>query len=582
MDKVKYYTDEIVKYFAHILLWLYNLISKYTPEFVNAAESKDSVFGFAEFISALALLVIVYTVTDIRYKFRVSVAPIPLFRITYYSIIIIGITALFSDVWFAKQYHLPVFLNDQILVQGLLAGVFLVLVVMWVHYAFINPSIFGKGNYKKYAQHIYHLILKGSEHDLSVMADELARSAKPIVQFSKTVPTSWERNEKTDKNKHSIEDYAYELLLLIGNKKFCRHIISSSPHTAILIFDEMTKLEKYNLPIGQFAENITAEAISNSDSLLFHEEHGYESGLIGYIKPFSNAIYGNSELINQLATEHRSPLDINYKFIRGWNAQQFAAYTRCVLIFLEDYLKKKLWVQHSYPLHRTLDNIEKSCSDLYKLDKVEIEYQSDIYQRLQVAVDFVADFISLIDKLNEKPPCKLKRKENDCIKNNDIYDKIADLQFKIIFEASSVTAPSDTSWFIQHNSIWSRFFGITARNETYKIIQFKLRRLLYDEIKYFEKFINYKSARTLGFCLNVMGLVIGTRKDSGRAYYPLRYIAIKWTKKNYLSLRKENPDVADACLMGSISFDKENSRLVKTYFKGLNLEAPKEYLDLDS
>ncbi|HAT1976813.1 hypothetical protein SCZ71_15310 [Legionella pneumophila serogroup 1] len=582
MDSIKYYTDEIVNFFGYILSWLYNLISKYTPEFVNAAESKDSIFGFAEFISALALLVIVYTVTDIRYKFRVSVAPIPLFRITYYSIIIIGITALFSDVWFAKQYHLPAFLNDQILVQGLLAGVFLVLVVMWVHYAFINPSIFGKRNYKKYAQHIYHLILKGSEHDLSVMADELARSAKPIVQFSKTVPTPWERNEKTDKNKPSIEDYAYELLLLIGNKKFCRHIISSSPHTAILIFDEMTKLEKYNLPIGQFAQNITTEAISNSDSLLFHEEHGYESGLIGYIKPFSKAIYGNSKLINQLATEHRSPLDINYKFIRGWSAQQFEAYTRCVLIFLEDYLKKKLWVQHSYALHRALDNIERSCSDLYKLDKVEIEYQSDIYQRLKVAVDFVADFISLIDKLHEKPPCKLKRKEKDCIKNNDIYDKIADLQFKIIFEASSVTAPSDTSWFIQHNSIWSRFFGITARNETYKIIQFKLRRLLYDEIKYFEKFINYKSARTLGFCLNVMGLVIGTRKDNGRAYYPLRYIAINWTKKNYLSLRKENPDVADACLIGSISFDKENSRLVKTYFKGLNLEAPKEYLDLDS
>ncbi|HAU0239642.1 TPA: hypothetical protein ACT9MC_001126 [Legionella pneumophila] len=582
MDSIKYYTDEIVKCFGYILSWLYNLISKYTPEFVNAAESKGSIFGFAEFISALALLVIVYTVTDIRYKFRVSVAPIPLFRITYYSIIIIGITALFSDVWFAKQYLLPAFLNDQILVQGLLAGVFLVLVVMWVHYAFINPSIFGKRNYKKYAQHIYHLILKGSEHDLSVMADELARSAKPIVQFSKTVPNSWERNEKTDKNKPSIEDYAYELLLLIGNKKFCRHIIYSSPHTAILIFDEMTKIEKYNLPIGQFAQNITAEAISNSDSLLFHEEHGYESGLIGYIKPFSKAIYGNSELINQLATEHRSPLDIDYKFIRRWNAQQFEAYTRCVLIFLEDYLKKKLWVQHSYALHRTLDNIERSCSDLYKLDKVEIEYQSDIYQRLKVAVDFVADFISLIDKLNEKPPYKLKRKENDCIKNNDIYEKIADLQFKIIIEASSVTAPSNTSWFIQHNSIWSRFFGITARTETYKIIQFKLRRILYDEIKYFEKFINYTSARTLGFCLNVMGLVIGTRKDSGRAYYPLRYIAINWTKKNYLSLRKENPDVADACLIGSISFDKENSRLVKTYFKGLNLEAPKEYLDLDS
>lgn len=579
METAKNNTEEIVKSFENILSWISKLISKYIPEFVNAAPSKNSIFGFAEFISALALLVIVYTVTDIRYKFRVSVAPIPLFRITYYAIAIIGITALFSDVWFAQQYPLPSFLNDQILIQGLLAFVFLIIVVMWVHYAFINPSIFGKHNYRKYTQRLYYLILKGSEHELSVMADELARSAKTLVQFSKTVPKPWDRKEKTVKDKPSIENYAYELFLLIGNRKFCRHIISSSPSTAIVIFDEMTKLKKYSLPIGQFAQNITAEALGNSDSLLFHEDHGYESGLIGYIKPFSKAIYGNSELVNQLATEHLSPLDINYKFIRNWSAQQFEAYTRCALIFLEDYLEKKLWAQHSYALHRILENIEKSCSDLYKLDKVEIENHSDIWERLRVAVDFVKDFICLIDKLDEKPPYKLKKEEND--HNEDIYDKIADLQFKIIFDASSVTAPSDTCWFIQHNSIWGRFFGIPARNDVDKIIQFKLRRLLYDEIKRFKEFTNYKSARILGFCLNVMGLVIGTRKDSDRTY-PIRNVVINWTKKNYLSLRKENPDVADACLMGSISFDKENSRLFKTYFKGLNLEAPKEFLDLDS
>lgn len=276
-------------------------------------------------------------------------------------------------------------------------------------------------------------------------------------------------------------------------------------------------------------------------------------------------------------------MDINYKYIRGWNAQQFEAYTRCVLIFIEDYFHKKLWYQHSYALHRALDNIEKSCSDLYKLDKVESEhYSSDIYERLRIAVDFIRDFIDLINKLDEKPPYKLKRKEDDRFRNEDIYDKIANLQFEIIFNVSSVTTPSDTCWFIQPNSVWGQFFGITARNETHKIIQFKLRRLLYNEIKRFEEFTNYKSARILGFCLNVMGLEIGKSKDYGSDYYPLRKAVLVWTKKNYLSLREENPDVADACLIGTISFDEENSRLVKTYAKGLNREAPKKYLDLDS
>ena len=43
----------------------------------------------------------------------------------------------------------------------------------------------------------------------------------------------------------------------------------------------------------------------------------------------------------------------------------------------------------------------------------------------------------------------------------------------------------------------------------------------------------------------------------------------------------KNQDVAESVLIGSISFDKVGSRLVKTYFKGLKREAPKSYLDLE-
>lgn len=37
-----------------------------------------SLFGFPQFISALALLAVVYTVTDVRYRFRLAVAPVSL------------------------------------------------------------------------------------------------------------------------------------------------------------------------------------------------------------------------------------------------------------------------------------------------------------------------------------------------------------------------------------------------------------------------------------------------------------------------------------------------------------------------
>jgi hypothetical protein len=53
-----------------------------------------AVFGFSEFVTALALLVVVYTVTDVRYRFRVAIASAPLFGITYFLIGFIGFDLL--------------------------------------------------------------------------------------------------------------------------------------------------------------------------------------------------------------------------------------------------------------------------------------------------------------------------------------------------------------------------------------------------------------------------------------------------------------------------------------------------------
>ena len=39
--------------------------------------------------------------------------------------------------------------------------------------------------------------------------------------------------------------------------------------------------EKYRISIGQFAANLSTEALINQDFMLYHEDEGYYSGLIG-------------------------------------------------------------------------------------------------------------------------------------------------------------------------------------------------------------------------------------------------------------------------------------------------------------
>lgn len=169
-----------------------------------------SLFGFKDFIAALALLIIIYTISDIRYRFRLSVAPTPLFGISYALIGLIGFGALATDIWISEKWLVPSSLVTTAIWQGTLAALFLGLVITWVHYAFIKPPIFGRNNYQKYAQELYRIVLKGSEAELPIIAHELASSAKSLVTLAaglKKVDAEAEGQPKP-----CVEGYANDIL----------------------------------------------------------------------------------------------------------------------------------------------------------------------------------------------------------------------------------------------------------------------------------------------------------------------------------------------------------------------------------
>jgi hypothetical protein len=109
---------------------------------VPAAKS-DASRIFAEFISSLALLVIVYTLVDVRYRFRIAVAPLPLYRLTFSTIAVIGVESLLTEVWTADQLWLPetAWLTRSIW-QATFGALFLGVFMAWMWYAFIRPPVF--------------------------------------------------------------------------------------------------------------------------------------------------------------------------------------------------------------------------------------------------------------------------------------------------------------------------------------------------------------------------------------------------------------------------------------------------------
>ena len=543
-----------------------------------SAISGNPIFGFAEFMAALALLFVLYTISDVRYRFRLQIAPLPLQGGSYITLALVGVGSLISDLWFAEGWPVPSLLSKQALWQASLAAAFLCVVLIWTYIAFIRPPTFSRWNAERFGQALYRIVVRGADSELAVIASELVRSADPLVRCSRTKGSA--RRQDEDQKKIGASAYAHDILLLMGSRKLCRHIVSSSPVTAIVLLESMAREKLYTLPAGPFATNVTTEALINKDSPLYHEDAGYSSGLIGYLRPFSKAMYGNFTLVENLDP---SPLDIDLDLQWNWDPSQLEAYCRAVLVTYESRLApgRGSYV-HSYKLDRALERIEWASMRTYELDGVEsLSYFTDQYRRLRTAVKFCKDAVHLLEK-QEKPPKAILRRREWRHGVQDYYDDIASMMFEIIDNASAVTKPSGTCWTIQHNTVWSEFFRLNGDSKVSKAIHFKLRRLLYDEIMQLSDLPNFKSARILALCLNVMGVKPELRKKTGygRETFALKKVVLKWVAKNYLRLREIQPDVADACIAGGISFDEEGRRLVKSYIKGLNREVPRDFLNL--
>lgn len=550
--------------------------------FIPLDGSQQKFFGFSEFLTGLALMVLAWTIADVRYRFRISTAPVPLIGITFSIVACVGVLALLTDLWRTEQWLVP---KGNLLTpatwQAILGGLFLLTFLNWTWFAFIRPPSYGKYNTKRFAHTLYRHILKGSPTELAVIADELAYSAESLVRHA--TDRSQLKRYRLEHTKGSklvpamVEAYANDLLLLIADKKLCRAIVESSPGTALALFQAMEKENKCGIQIETFAKNIVSEALANKDSFLYHETEGYESGLIGYHKPLSQAMFGNYDMVEMIGTL----LDPDIYGKKEWDAEQWEAYCRVVLMTLRSYVKKG-YGDHSFVLYRAKGYIENSASDLYKLNELTNIWNSDVFQRLRVVVKFIKDAVKILDENGVPDHIRIREREKHGHPRASFYDHIANMIFEVIFHASTIRAPQSLCWTIQRNSVWRELFNFDQlEGPAGKVVKFKVRRLLYNEIADMKSFPNFKGAKILGLCLNVMRLAVGNedyKKDS-RA---LQKAVLSWTKKNFVWLYECNPRVAEACLVDGITYDAKNQRLVRTSpAEGLRLEPSYVCLELD-
>jgi len=546
--------------------------------FVPLDGNTPRIFGFPEFLTGFALIFIAWTLADVRYKFRLEVAPLPLQAITFPSVVLIGVLALITDLWRAEEWLVP---RGNVITpsgwQAILAGAFLLIIISWVLFAFIRPAKYGMLNAKKYAKTLYRVIANGDERELRQIADEIRRSVYNIIKYAADRKESFpdkngEEIKLQGKKVRRVNGYAADIILLIADKRFCRAIVEHSPITIFYFYDSISALKRYNIDVRIFSKNIVNAALSYEDSFLYHEDSWYYTGLIGGHRLISRAMFSDRMIVDRNALLFDVPYDININ--------QLKVYCRIVLIAFDGSVRDRSDF-HSFAIGGALRHMSAAISGISRLDNVSDQLvEKDEIGKLRCVIEFVNDALEIMDlKAKNYLQSIVREKEG----THRYIDDLVGVVYDAIHCSAYLKSNDFKTWNIQNNTIWMEIFYSKTDSVSLarKALCFRLRRKLYNEILQLSKFINYEGARILGYCLNVMGFSVNSDIKSRKECIPLHKAVLAWTRKNYSALYARNQSVAEACLIQSITYDPVTFRLIKTFPPILGREPRREYFDVD-
>jgi hypothetical protein len=527
--------------------------------------STSSFFGFSEFLTALALLALAFSVSDFRYRFRLWIAPANLRLLFYFGTIAIGFGTIATTLWFSLLIPAPALGVPRVIIEAALASGFLFFIFAWLWYGYIRPARFGKYNHARFA-HIVKIsvVRKNRHHDL---AEEILHSIAEIVRHAKITNTDDHSSDP------KVQASAELILLSMGYPDFCRTLAREDPTLAIALLEEMKRQKIFDLPVIQFLRNFTAEAILSKDSFLHSEHLGYQSGLLGYQQPFTSLLFKDPDFLSIGRGLGDHPLDLNFRLFDKLDQEQFTLYCHLVEAALETLIESDRLHTDTW-LNRALENLLKPFYEAGDL-RDTTSGRSEAYWKIWEAMRVLQHAINVMGKSGRcnalNVPSRARKKWSD-----SLVDRIADTLFQACLRSVVPGLDHWVAWDLQHNTVWN----VLSYDES-KVankVRRRVSRLLFDQILQMENFANFQSARALGFCLHVFGLGNLDKKDFPPADHPIRRASQRWAATHYASLWHNRRSVAEAVLTGSLSYDPDSHCLIKEYSKGTLDTAPQRKL----
>jgi hypothetical protein len=448
---------------------------------------------------------------------------------------------------------------------------------------FIRPPSFGGPNSKRYWHALSPILVNGDVKSIQAIAPEIGRSVASLISIARRRRREYDLENGGFSSVLPPEaNVANSIVSALGDRRFCKTVATTAPWVAAELFNCASKGAGLGtIPLSQFSRNVAAEFFRNPETAIHHEDDGFRSGLLGQAKPISRELFGNFELVEALAARAGSPLEGLWFDQDKWSEESWKTYLRAASIFLESYVARSHRGMHSYAVAQLFSTLERMCSDVYRLnDDLENSYDRIERRKVSLLVDFVKRTLDLLEKEKYYAPLKNSRSPDRRYVRDDLYDYLAEVSASLLFDIASIRTTEFVNWEIQHNAVWTPLNHDWEGHRAQKIFRSRFHRLIVNEIRDMgDRWWNYKGARVISVCLNVMGLSLDDKVHRPAETRGLKRYVLTWVKKHYLQVQADLPDVARAFLSGTISFDEGSRRLVKTYSGGLSREPHKEYLE---
>jgi hypothetical protein len=517
--------------------------------------------------------------SDPKYRLRISLLPSKAQIIAFTSIVIIAIFSLASDFIFLRNtLPLPAIFSDRLIWELTIASSSLILILLWLWYAFISPPVLTSNSSNRFFQVIQKIIINGDKQQMGNLADELARSSTSLIKGSYGVE-ELRRTEDKNINKHRLN--CYWILSLLSNARFCHTLALTKSHTLITLLQEVVRQKRFDAPIYSLVENVTTELINTHDSLLYQENKDFARDYLGQAKYLTRILF--SEIVEH--SRDASPLRISLWKNSHWESQHFGLYLSCALEYAK-YATDNKAINYNRTISGLLSDLEHADwdfqSEQYRKDKL---YQKNMDQTLWIVIKFIDDLLSLMDEKFPSGTGFVSHKYDALrVSHHSIHYNIAECIYKLMRETGLAINKEDDfhQWCLCHNTVWSLFSRLKKGGPHRRLIAKTLRRMIYKEIHDGVMFPNYVIAPVVGFCLNVCGFELerGHKKTLDHNTI-IRYFLVPFIKKNFRSLHMSHTKVTSTMLQGTIYYDSHSNQLIRESAESLNGTKSTETLEID-